>query len=322
MTSGVRYGAAHARVHALKSRLWTPLDRQLVVGAGLEPDGRSVSGLPADVFPGLARWYVTLIAIYPSAAVLLHALFRRHEVENLKLLWRAANRGLAPEAASWRPLAPLGALPFPPRPQTPQDLVNQLDATAYGAIARALLRSHATDVPATEIGLDRWVWTAVIGAAARLPARESATTRLVRALAVEHDVELLRRGTAVGLEPDLVAKSTVVLSVETRVAALAAAAAWRPEDGALARALPRPLARVAPAARHWDDVVLALRTARLRECRRAFVGWPFRLAPGIAALLLREEQARAALSIAAARAPGRRALDTLPLALAASALEP
>jgi ATP synthase (C/AC39) subunit len=321
MTSGVRFGAAHARMHALKRQLWTPLDRHLVVGAGVEPDGRALAGTPAGVFPGLVRWYTTFIAIHPTAATLLRALFRRHDVENLKLLWRAAVRGRAPLAQCWRPLEPLGVVAFSARVSTPQELVHQLDATPYGEIARALMRSHAADLPATEIGLDRWVWNAIADARARLPAQERGAADLVRTLTMEHDVDLLRRGVSVGLQPDLVAKSTVVLSKECRIGLLSAAAAWRPEDGPLARVLPRPLTRVSPDAHGWDDVVRALRRARLRECRRAFVGWPFRLAPAVAALLLREEQAQAAMSIAAARAHGRRALDDLPLALAASALE-
>jgi hypothetical protein len=318
MTSAIRFAAAHARMHALKSRLWAPLDRQLVVG-GVAPDGRAIRGEPEEVYPGIVRWYARFITIYPTAAPLLRALFRRHEVENVKVLWRAAARGRAPRPEVWRPLAPLGVLTLSSRVMTVQDLVHQLEATPYAGIGRALLRSHGADLPATEIGLDRWVWGTILESAGRLPPAEAAAGRLVRALAIEHDAELLRRGTRLGLEPDLVAKSTVVLSHETRIGQLSAAAAWRAGDGPLGRVLPRALARVAPAASQWDDVVLALRSARLRACRRAFVGWPFRLAPALAALILCEEQGRVAVSVAAARAGGHA--ERLWLALAASALE-
>lgn len=322
MTAAVRFAAANARMHALKSRLWTPLDRHLVAGAGVEPDGRPLGGAPAETYPPLVRWYTVFLAIYPTAAPLLMALFRRHEVENLKLLWRAAARSRVPPAHCWRPLEPLGVLPWAARATTPAELVHRLAGTAYGDIARALLRSHATDLPATEIGLDRWVWTGISGEAARLPAAERGAAELVETLVLEHDVELLRRGASVGLEPDLVAKSTVGLSRTCGAGPLAAAAAWRAsEDGPLFRVLPRALARWADHAKDWDDVMRRLRARRLRACRRTFAGWPFRLAPGIAALLLREEQAAAAASIAAARAPGRRGVDGLELALAASALE-
>lgn len=321
MTSAVRFGAANARMHALKSRLWTPLDRHLVAGAGVEPDGRPLRGAPGDVYPSLVRWYALFLTMYPSAAALLVALFRRHEAENLKVLWRAAARGRVAPPQCWRPLEPLGVLQWSPRVSTPDELVHRLATTAYGEIARALLRSHAADLPATEIGLDRWIWTGITREAARLPPAERSAADLIEALAIEHDVELLRRGTSVGLEADLVAKSTVVLSQTCRPGPLAAAAAWRAEDGALSRVLPPALSRRAGLAGDWDGVVRALRAARLRACRRAFAGWPFRLAPGLAALLLREEQARATTSIAAARVPGRGAAGGLELALAASALE-
>ena len=323
MTSAIRFAAAHARMHVLKSRLWTPLDRQLVTGAGVAPDGRAISGAPDDVYPGLVRWYAIYLRIYPSAAPLIRALFRRHEAENLKLLWRGALRGRVPPASCWRPLAPLATLTRPARVLTPEELVRQVERTPYGGIARALLRSHAGDLPATEIGLDRWVWSAIVEEAWRLPAAEATARRLVRRLAIEHDADLLRRGTSLGLEPDLVAKSTVVLSRECPVGVLSAAAAWRPGDGPLARVLPPSLRGsdldLTPT---WDDVVRTLRRGRLRECRRTFVGWPFRLAPALAALLLCEEQAHAATSIAAARRRSPQGLDRLPLALAASALEP
>jgi hypothetical protein len=334
MTSAIRFAAAHARMHALKSQLWSPFDKPLVTSAGVTADGGTITGRPDDVYPGLVHWYAAYVTHYPSAAALFRALFRRHEVENVKLLWRAALRGRVPPAECWRPLAPLSVLTRSARTRTPQELVHELGDTPYGEIARTLLRSHATDLPATEIGLDRWVWATIVDEAVRLPTSEDAARRLVRALAIEHDTDLLRRGSAVGLEPDLVAKATVVLSRECRIGTLSAAAAWRDGEGPLGAVLPPPLLGALRAAREaasrtgdreptpgWDGVLRALRMARLRACRRAFVAWPFSLAPALAALVLREEQARAAMSIAAARAPGRRAPGRLPLALAASALE-
>lgn len=144
----------------------------------------------------------------------------------------------------------------------------------------------------------------------------------MRLLILEHDLDLLRRGTAFGLEADLVAKSTVVLSREGSIAALARTASWRPGDGPLARVLPPAVLRLSAAAVGWDDVLRDVRQARLKACRRAFVGWPFELAPPIAALLLRDAQARAAMSLAAARGAGVEAHAVLPVALAASELEP
>jgi hypothetical protein len=51
------------------------------------------------------------------------------------------------------------------------------------------------------------------------------------------------------------------------------------------------------------------------------VGWPFQAAPIVAATLLRDEQARATISIAAARRAAPAARGALIHALAASPLE-
>jgi hypothetical protein len=321
MTSAVRYSRGHARMRALKSRLWTSLDRPMLLRAGVDPDGHTVSGAPEEVFPPLVRWYVTLIRAYPSARTVFLALLRLHEIENLKLLWRAAARERAVAVAYWRPLEPLATIGRGLAAATPHELVHRLSHTPYDVIARALLRSHAADLPATEIGLDRWALGALRDEALRLPAREDAARRLLLSVIRERDVDLLRRGTAFGLDADLIAKSTVVLSRECAAEALNAAAAWRPGAGPLWRVLPVSVVKAAGPAATWDDVMIGLRRARLRACLRAFVGWPFQLAPALAALLLREEQARAAISIAAARAGGSAGHAMLPLALAASLLE-
>jgi hypothetical protein len=82
------------------------------------------------------------------------------------------------------------------------------------------------------------------------------------------------------------------------------------------RALPSSVVRLTGLVDTWDAAIAALRRARLRGCRRAFIEWPYQLAPAIAALLLRDEQARAVMSIAAAsHSDAGRA--TLPDALAA-----
>jgi hypothetical protein len=85
--------------------------------------------------------------------------------------------------------------------------------------------------------------------------------------------------------------------------------------------LPRPLQRLAPSAASWDDVLLAVRGARRAACRRAFVGWPYQVAPALAGLLLREEQLRETLRLTAARTARPPALTLLPIALAAGVLE-
>ena len=320
MTSAVRYSTGYARLGALRSRLWSPVDRALLLRAGIEPDGRPVDGSPAAVFPPLVRWYVTVSAVYPGARPVLAALLRLHEIENVKLLWRAAVRGRAPLESCWRPLAPLEGIAFEPRPMRPDELVARLARTPYAGIARAMLRSHAADLPASEMGFDRWAWQALDDEARRLPPREADAFRLLWLLVVEHDFELLQRGTAFGLDSDLVAKATIAMSREYSVAALRAVAAWD-GGGALSAVLPPRVARLTGTPATWLDAVQALRRARLQACRRAFVGWPFRLAPPVAATLLRDAQARAAMTIAAARRAPDAAAAVLPVALAASAVE-
>jgi ATP synthase C subunit len=320
VTSGVRFAAANARMRALKGALWGPRDRALLIRSGLEADGRPATARPEDVFPPLVRWYVTFEKMYPAGAPLFTAFFRLHEIENLKLLWRAALSGRAPRLSLWRPLAPLAAIAFPPGSLTLAELVRALDATPYAAIARTLVSAHGEDPAATEIGLDRWAWGRLADEAARLPAAERAARDLVRRYIVEHDVDVLARGAAFGLEPDLVAKATTVLSREERIASLSRTAMWEPRDGPLSHVLPRTLARDG-AATNWEELTALLRRGRLRACRRAFSAWPYQLAPAVAALLLREEQARASISAAAARHAGPAGRAMLAHVLAASALE-
>lgn len=310
----------------MRGRLWTPLDRALLLRGGTTPEGQAVSGHPRDVFPALVDCYATVARAYHSAAPLVTALFRLHEIENIKLLWRAANLSRAPLAECWRPLEPLASVNFDARTLAPEDLIQRLSTTPYRDIARALFRSHAGDLPAVEMGLDRWAWQGLYAEARRLPASERRAYELVRLLVVEHDLDLLRRGRSFGLDADLVAKATIVLAGEHGAAALLDVASWPPSGLAtpastLAATFPARLARLTGEPRDWDDALLAIRRARLRLCRRAFIGWPFQLAPAIALLLLRDAQARAAMAIAAAHTCPRADAAAVALALAPTALE-
>jgi hypothetical protein len=307
----------------MRSRLWTPLDRALLLRAGTTPEGRVVSGHPRDIFPPLVGCYTTIARMNRGAAPLVTALFRLQEIENVKLLWRAANLARAPLAECWRPLEPLASFHFDARTLAPADLVQRLSTTPYRDIARALFRSHAGDQPAVEMGLDRWAWQGLYDEAQRLPASERRTYELLRVLVIEHDLDLLRRGRSFGLDADLVAKATIVLAREHGAAALVDVAAWRPSPSGstLAATLPARLARLTGEPRGWDDALLAIRRARLRLCRRAFIGWPFQLAPAIALVLLRDAQAGAAMAIAAAQTCPRAEAAAVALALAPTTLE-
>src|SRR6185295_13169719 len=154
--------------------------------------------------------------------------------------------------------------------------------------ARTLGSGPGADPAVTETGLDRWAWGRLADEATRLPPAERAASDLVRRLVVEHDADMLARGSRFGLEPDLVAKATILLSREGRIAALTRTAMWQPGDGPLWPLLPRSLRLDGPA-QTWDELASVLRRGRLLACRRAFTAWPFQLAPAVAALLLREE---------------------------------
>ena len=296
MTSAVRFSAGYARVRALKGRLWTSLDRALVLRAGVQARRAAAQRRSACwCFRDLMRWYAIVLRMYPAARPLVTWMLRLHEIENLKLLWRAALRGRPPIQACWRPLDPLGT-------RRVRAAGRAARATGPPPGADALRRDRADAAAQPSRGLCRPPKSASIGGPGRacttkplrLRPREAAARRLVRLLILEHDLDLLRRGTSFGLEADLVAKSTVVLSRERRIAGA----------GARGVVAARPTARSPgccrrPCCGSRRRRRLGRRPARraagaAAACRRAFVGWPFELAPAIAALLLRDAQARAA----------------------------
>jgi hypothetical protein len=317
----VRYSAGLARVRARLGELWDSSDSALLLRSGIDRTGRRLSDDFRTLYPPLVAWYAMLLRAYPRASPLWRALLRLHEVENLKLLWRAAVRGRTPYQAAWRPLGPLAALAGSDRKRSPDELAAALADTPYAEAAASMFHASGGNAALAEVALDRWAWLGVSRAALDFPGGEADARQLVRLLTLEHDAELLRRGRAAGLDADLVAKSTVTLASECRVDALLPAAAWTPGAGALAGALPRPLRRIAPSASGWDDVLLALRRARRAACRRAFVGWPYQVAPALAGLLLREEQVRDSLRLAATRTARAPAHALLPIATAAGVLE-
>lgn len=296
----VRFAYANARMRALKGTLWTPADLAMLVQAGIAPDGRAPSGAFAHVMPGLVQWYVTLTRAYAPARALFLSLFRLHEIENLKLLWRLVERRRPMIPALWRPLEPLAALPRFDVPASLEDLVERLRATPYGPIAATILRSHRTDPAAAEIGFDRWALAKVYGEARQLSDRDTAGRSLLSGVIRERDADMLRRArTTFHLAPDLAARSTTLLADEFGFRALIPAAVWQPGGGPLWQSLPPGLVRRSGRVDDWDALQVALRRDRLRECRRAFVAWPYSVSPAIAALLLREEQARVATGLAA-----------------------
>jgi vacuolar-type H+-ATPase subunit C/Vma6 len=294
--AGLAYG--HARVRARKSRLWT---RDDALARLARPD-RAYEP-PGELYAALAFDYAIALQGYPDARPLLMALWRRHEIENLKLAWRA--RSLSLPAAGWRPywraLGSLAAVAAEDveRSTSLAALAGRLRATPYGAIAGAALRAHDGDPVAAELTFERWTYTAIVRELSALPARERATAMLVGRVVRERDLDRVRRAVpAYGLSPALAASLTVQLVHEMRPDAIERLAAWRPADGPLGRRLPRGLVPAGAGVADWDALTIRLRSERRRACMRAFMGPPFVIAPAVAYLLLREAEIEGRLAIA------------------------
>lgn len=304
-----RRAYANARVRARRSRLLGIDDagalrmadgagsaRRTLATLGLEvPDIRVVF---EAAFQRVVESYRIVLRSYPVGSDVVRALLRRFEVENIKFVWRALvrHRGPGAWAAFWHELGDLGAVSRVACREVASigDLVRALERTPYETLARSSLRPRADNPQAAELALDRWTSRQIADAAEALPARQLETTALVRMVVRERDVELLARGASrYGLDPDLVAASTVVLTGEASRESLTRLAAWRPSAGPLHAYLPRALGVGAAGVTDWDDLRLVMRRQRRRACASAFVGAPFRLVTGIALLLFEEEEARA-----------------------------
>ena len=311
-----------ARVRALRSRLLT----RAHVLAPARTTGVCVPP-PAARVADLVGWYRRLPPAFPDARPLLVAILRLHEVENLELAWRAAchRRSVPTVRRLWWDLGALGSLRAPDPGVTfdVADLLSRTRGTPYADIASALHRAHGPDLSAIELGLDRWAGARIVDGALALPSAEHAARALALWLVRERDLRLLQRGAPrFHLAPDLVAAATAFLQSEVPRARLTDLAAWTPAAGRpLVAALPPTVARVAPGALAWEDVLLAVRRHRHALCRRAFLGAPFTLAEPIALLLLKEAEEEGLRALAEVRRP--EDVETAPVrrALAPGALE-
>ena len=88
-----------------------------------------------------------------------------------------------------------------------------------------------------------------------------------------------------------------------------AAAQWDLEDRSIPSLVPRDMRGRIASAHGWDEVMAALRRTRAAECRRLLLGNPFRMAPFVAALLLREDQLRLLARLAVRRRGGPETVD-------------
>jgi hypothetical protein len=323
-TGSIAY--ANARVRARKSPLFDDrMLRQLRAAAPAADAAPREMPLPGDRFRRLLDCYGLVIRAYPAGVPLFRALVRLHEIENLKLAWRARIHSRTPE--QWMPLwRPLGALEIIRREECRDraslpDLVYSLRSTPYHGIADAVLRAHAADLAASELAFDRWASASVASAAAGLRRTESAARELALWVVRERDLNLLRRGVpAFQLSADAVVGSLVVLPRELPPGELGRLATWSAESGRLLSRWPRGWRAGPDLPADWDGLLLAIRSARRRACRRAFLASPYCLAPPMALLLFHEEEVRVLESLreSAGRADDDAVLDRV---LAASAMK-
>lgn len=258
--------------------------------------------------------YLVLGRAYPFGGELIAALGRLHEIENLKLLWRAVVRGAAPASPAssppsgvvpwrrlWRPLGALATLPLARAEEVRSmaDLRALAADSPYGDLVAAAAATPAGDATA-ELAFDRFGSERLADEARRLPASEVESRRLVEMLVRERDLDVVRRAAAYGLDVTMVAAATVLLGRERGADRLAELAAWTPAHGPLGALLPPALLGRETVAAEWDEVTRALRRRRRHACAVALVGAPLRLAPGVAYLLLAEEELRGLVALAEA----------------------
>ena len=158
-------------MRALKSRL---LGREIVVRASRSATARQdLSALASGAFRELVDWYHIVLTSYPTGQALVLALLRRHEIENVKLVWRAivGRHPCSRWAGLWIPLERLATV----RIDDCRDchwldaLVEALRTTPYAEIGDAMRRAHPHNLPAAEMGFDRWASRAIVREADALP---------------------------------------------------------------------------------------------------------------------------------------------------------
>lgn len=256
----------HARLRAWRSRLLRRPDVLPLLAArdaaahtrALAAIGAATGGEAREhAFERLLNIYRIAIRGYREHALLFLSLLRLHEVENIKLAWRAIARYEVESQwhALWRPLGSLGSVTFEQcrAAESLADLVDRLAKTPYGEIVKQLYRAHRDDGTAFEFGLDRWASQILLAEAAKLRATEPLAASLVESVVRSRDAQIRQRGeTAYGLS--------------------ASAAAAQPHLSE----------------KHADVATLL---------RRASRGGPLSLAPGLAVVLLAESELRAVIAL-------------------------
>ena len=172
MTAKAPRAYAHARILARKAQLLGAREGALLLTAANPP--AALAALGGDPFEKLLRIYELAIRTY--RAPIFRALLGLHEIENVKLLWRAAanDRGHAAVQRLWLPLGALATVEMPRDVLSPRGVAEHLAATPYGTIAKSVLRSGAGDA-----AFDRWARQRVLDEAKRLPKAEALTRAII-----------------------------------------------------------------------------------------------------------------------------------------------
>jgi hypothetical protein len=304
-------GFANARIRALKSRL-------------LSAASRRATRLESRPALDLISCYRVVLDSLPAARPLALALLARHEIENVKLLWRAVTRGhsIARWSPLWRSLEPLATFSLDAAREGTSlgQLVELLRATPFSQIADAMWRGHHDDLLAAELGFDRWMSRRLLDVASSLADGETLARGLIESVVAEREWSLLRRGVATyRLSPGAVAGTLVLLPRLMSPERITALATSTPGLPGFKGQWPRAWRPIVADAADWETLVLRWRRARYQMCARAFLDQPFCLAPAIALLLLVEEEAQAVAALLETRGDTIET-PSLRFALAASAV--
>ncbi|HEV2721387.1 MAG TPA: hypothetical protein VG323_15300 [Thermoanaerobaculia bacterium] len=168
---------AYTRIRARKGQLLGTREAALLLAA--DHPLTALAALGGDPFEKLLRIYDVAIRIY--RAPIFRALLGLHEIENVKLLWRVASRAGVPPAGAaasrrlWIPLGALATVTMPRDVLSLRGVVEHLAKTPYGEIAKRALAVTQSG----EAIFDRWARQRVLDEAARLPAREALTRKMI-----------------------------------------------------------------------------------------------------------------------------------------------
>ncbi len=188
---------AHARIRACKSRLLTRADAApLFTAADAASMQRAIAAIGVESpMQRLLRVYQTAMRGYRDGVPLFRALLQLHEIENVKLLWRATAKPVPPTliARLWIDLGDLASFPIL-HAATPNEIAAQLASTPYAGIAMTAARAHGSDVAAAELAFDRWASQRLLAEGRLLPQRESIARRLIELVVREREAQLLLRG--------------------------------------------------------------------------------------------------------------------------------